>query len=105
MPTEMHPGTHAKAAAVHPLTAEANSLKEEIAKTDEKHREELAKLRQKATDLYAKAAGENLSPANLLTFSSVQTEVDTGLNYLDPDCSATKPAVPEEPEKSEAKRG
>jgi hypothetical protein len=102
---EAHPGTHAKAAPKHPMTDKANALLEKIAKVDEKHREELAKLREEAAALYAEVSAENLSPTNLGVFHATQAGIDAELNYLDPDCIATKPAALVEPEKAEAKHG
>jgi hypothetical protein len=99
---ETHPATHAKAAPKHPMTDKANALLEKIAKADERHREEVKKLREEAADLYAEAQAENLSPHNQLLFNSVQTSVDSALNCLDPDCLATAPEkAPEAAKKAE----
>jgi membrane glycosyltransferase len=101
-PHETHPATHAKAAPKHPMTDKANALLEKIAKADERHREEVKKLREEAADLYAETQAENLTGNNLLVFLAMQTEVDSALNCLDPDCIAkAPPKAPEAAKKAE----
>jgi hypothetical protein len=104
-PHETHPATHAKAAPKHPMTDKANALLEKIAKADERHREEVKKLREEAADLYADVQAENLTGNNLLVFLATQTEVDSALNCLDPDCLATAPPKAPEAPKKEEKHG
>jgi hypothetical protein len=68
----------------------------------ERHREEVKKLREEAADLYAETQAENLTGNNLLVFLATQTEVDSALNCLDPDCIAkAPPKVPEAAKKAE----
>ena len=90
------PHAATKPAPVDPLSTKASSLLEKIARTDERHREEVKKLREEAAELYAEAQAENLSKHHQLVFDSTQTQVDSALNFLDPDCVAAKPEKPKE---------
>lgn len=79
-----------KVAPPHPLVVEMTKLKDEVAEVSKKHREELLDLRDKLQELMFKCPPD-MPGQSAGSFLAVATQIEEGLNMLDPDCSAKAP--------------
>jgi hypothetical protein len=80
----------AKAPKPHPHMAKMAKLLDEVAAVAKKHKEEVLDLREKLQALLFEAPAD-MPGQSQNSFQAMGTQIESGLNMLDPDCSARAP--------------